>query len=335
MWGRVGLILASVVAGLFALELGLRALHPGYLGKWTNLVRDARTVLAAQEQSRFAHDPQFGHLPRGGLRGNGGTAPPAARPILAVGDSYTWGEEVADGETWPAHLERLLRRPVLNGGVSGYGFDQTVLRAEALARERKPAAVIVSFIADDIRRTEMRRLWGVDKPYFAIEGGGLALKGVPVPPRADPGTTLGFWQRTLGYSFLVDFVLRRLDLLHDWFGDHIRVHREGEGKRIACLLTARLAALQQEIGAPVLVLAQYDPVIWREQQPSLSEQRRLTSDLLKCAAAHDLAVIDSFDSLTQRPRELKGYYVLWHMSNAGNQLTAGLVTSALRRVRLD
>ena len=31
---------------------------------------------------------------------------------------------------WPARLKRLLERPVLNGGVFGYGLDQIVLRAE-------------------------------------------------------------------------------------------------------------------------------------------------------------------------------------------------------------
>ena len=63
-------------------------------------------------------------------------------------------------------------------------------------------------------------------------------------PRADPRTTLTFWQRTLGYSLLFDFVLRRLDLLHNWFGDHVRVHPAGTGERIACALTQRLADLQ-------------------------------------------------------------------------------------------
>ena len=42
----------------------------------------------------------------------------------------------------------------------------------------------------------------------------------------------------------VDFVLRRLDLLHNWFGDHVRVHPDGDGERISCLLTGRLAELR-------------------------------------------------------------------------------------------
>ena len=164
----------------------------------------------------------------------------AGAPILAVGDSFTYGDEVNDGQTWPAQLQLLTGRRVLNAGVSGYGFDQIVLRAEQLAARLKPSVIVVSFIADDIRRTEMRRLWSADKPYFVIDDGKLALRGVPVPPRADPGSTLTFWQWTLGYSHLFDFILRRLDLLHDWYGDHKRV--PGAGHRRAPLLPADRAA---------------------------------------------------------------------------------------------
>src|SRR5262249_45306484 len=163
--------------------------------------------------------------------------------------------------------------------VSGYGFDQTVLRAEQLARKYRPAAIVVSFIADDVRRTEMRRLWSADKPYFALAGDTLELHGVPVPARADPASTLSFWQETVGYSDLFDFILRRLDLLHDWFGDHIRAHPSGTGEAIACRLTERLAELQRSSGAKLVVVAEYDPVVWDDPKFA-AEQRRLTSGLL-------------------------------------------------------
>ncbi|WP_296337322.1 hypothetical protein, partial [Reyranella sp.] len=214
-------------------------------------------------------------------------------------------------------------------GVSGYGFDQIVLRAEALAPLYKPEAIVVAFIADDIRRTEMRRLWSADKPYFELDGQTPVLRNVPVPPRADPGTTLTFWQRTLGYSFLFDFILRRLDLLHDWFGDHIRVHPPGTGERIACLLTGRLAELQRSSGARVLVVAEYDPVVW-DDATFAAEQRRMTGALLACARKEGLATLDSYDVLasTARPRQL---YVLWHMNAEGNRLIAKTISADLAR----
>ncbi|MBR2818189.1 MAG: hypothetical protein IKE60_26235 [Reyranella sp.] len=339
--GRITLILVALLVGFGVLELGLRA-WSGYLLTWPNFVLEARTVLAGRDAGRYLQDARLGHLPRPGyaapgitinaqgLRSTGASVAPVGAPILAVGDSFTFGDEVSDGETWPAALQRLVDRPVFNAGVSGYGFDQIVLRAEALAAEVKPAAIVVAFIADDIRRTEMRRLWSADKPYFDLEGDNLALRGVPVPPRADPQSTLTFWQRTLGYSLLVDFVLRRLDLLHNWFGDHVRVHPAGTGERIACALTGRLAQLQKTTGAPVLVVAEYDPVVWDD--PSFAaEQRRLTGGLLACARRNGLATLDSYRAMAAMPAP-RSLYVLWHMNEAGNAMIARAIKEALATV---
>ncbi len=341
---RTVLVVCAILMGLVSLEFAVRAATWGYLFAYPNFVLGARTVLAERDGGRYAHDPQLGHVPRAGhaatgttieadgLRrtasGTGGEQVTGA-PILAVGDSFTYGDEVDDGQTWPAQLQRLTGRRVLNAGVSGYGFDQIALRAEQLAARYKPGVIVVSFIADDIRRTEMRRLWSADKPYFAIEDGKLALRGVPVPPRADPGSTLTIWQWILGYSRLFDVILRRLDLLHDWYGDHKRVAAPGTGERLSCLLTARLAELQKQSGARIIVVAEYDPVVW-DDAAFAAEQRRMTRGLLDCAARNGLATIDSFDAMaaTGAPRKL---YVTWHLNEPGNRLIAELVAKALPR----
>ena len=279
--------------GLVSLEFAVRAATWGYLFAYPNFVLTARTVLAERDGGRYVHDPRWAMcrapaMPR--------PAPPstptacgargeqvAGAPILAVGDSFTYGDEVNDGQTWPAQLQLLIGRRVLNAGVSGYGFDQIVLRAEQMAAKDKPSAIVVSFIADDVRRTEMRRLWSAEKPYFEIDDGRLVLRDVPVPPRADPGSTLSFWQWTLGYSYLVEVILRRLDLLHDWYGDHKRVQRRAPASSWPACWPARLAELQKQSGARVIVLAEYDPVVWHD--PAFAaEQRRLTRGLLDCAA---------------------------------------------------
>ncbi len=356
---RLGLVLGSLIVGLLALELALRTSY-GYLLLWPNFVVSARTVLADRDSSRYVHDGLLGYVPRpgsfgpdysgpgavieaGGLRRTGDlppaatiattvaeTARPILGPILAVGDSFTFGDEVGDTETWPAHLQRLTGRRVLNGGVSGYGFDQIVLRAEALAAALRPQAIVVGFIADDIRRTEMRRLWSADKPWFDLEGDRPVLRGVPVPPRAEPRSTLNFWQRTLGYSFLFEFTLRHLDLLHDWFGDHLRAGPSGSGEQLACRLTGRLAELQKKSGARLLIVAQYDPVVW--QDPAFAaEQRRMTAQLLGCARQAGLETLDSFDVMAARAGKEgpRGFYGLWHMNDRGNRLIADTVAAAL------
>ncbi len=337
---RILLVLAAFLVSFGVLELGLRTWFWGYLFSWPNFVLEARRVLAEGDSGRYVHDDRLGYLPRpghaalgitieaDGRRSTGVPPPGTAAPILAVGDSYTFGAEVDDQETWPAQLQKITGRRVLNGGVNGYGFDQIVLRAEALAPVYKPEAIVVAFIADDIRRTEMRRLWGADKPYFDIDKDTLVPRNVPVPPRADPGTTLSFWQRTFGYSLLVDFVLRQLDQLNPWYGDHLRVHPEGTGERIACLLTGRLAELQRASGARVLVVAEYDPVVW-DHPKFAAEQRRMTEGLLACARAQGLTTIDSFDALVAQDGEPRDLYALWHLNEKGNALIARLVAKAL------
>ncbi len=340
---RIVLVLCAVLMGLVSLEFAVRASTWGYLFVYPNFVLTARTVLAERDGGRYVHDPELGHVPRSGYSAAGTTIEAdglrrtssekegeqvAGAPILAVGDSFTYGDEVNDGQTWPAQLQLLTGRRVLNAGVSGYGFDQIVLRAEQLAAKYKPAVIVISFIADDIRRTEMRRLWSADKPYFVIDDGKLLLRGVPVPPRADPGSTMSFWQWTLGYSHLFDFILRRLDLLHDWYGDHKRVQAPGTGEHLSCLLTGRLAELQKQSGAKVIVMAEYDPVVW-DDPAFAAEQRRMTKGLLDCAAKNGLSTIDSFDVLaaTGAPKKL---YVTWHMNEPGNRLIAGLVAHELK-----
>ena len=62
-----------------------------------------------------------------GLRIQPHTAPPPAH-VLAVGDSMTFGEGVAAGETYSAVLERALGVRVYNAGVPGYSSAQMLGR---------------------------------------------------------------------------------------------------------------------------------------------------------------------------------------------------------------
>ncbi|MFO0973959.1 MAG: SGNH/GDSL hydrolase family protein [Phycisphaerae bacterium] len=70
-----------------------------------------------------ADPPGFGRVvcrlstDRNGFR-NG--ADRAACDVVALGDSFTEGSRVTDGDPWPARLERELSRSVVNLGVSGY-----------------------------------------------------------------------------------------------------------------------------------------------------------------------------------------------------------------------
>ncbi len=253
----------SVCLAMLGLELALR-IHHGTVLQFASL-----TAEPLNRVGRLEYHPRLGWIPRPGrfggdwtsdvdafgLRSNGRSISTTSRPILAVGDSFTFGDEVDDSETWAAHLEAALDTRVLNAGVGAYGIDQAVLRAEPLLDEYRPDVVILSFISDDINRTEFSyypygRGW---KPYFELANGLLSLRNVPVPERPAP-RRLQSLRRVLGYSDLANLVLRRI-APRWWQGLPTieRIHHDGDNVSVALL--ARLDSLTRNRGGQFIAIA--------------------------------------------------------------------------------
>jgi GDSL-like Lipase/Acylhydrolase family len=344
MLGRFALVIGSVLFTLLVLELGARLMRgPKWLWKWQNLVLVERDM-ADTRHGRFAYDAELGFIPTPGFKSADiaydalsyriGPALPgdeaAQPPVVALGDSYTHGDDVADGETWPAQLQVILHRPVVNAGVTAYGIDQTVLRAERAVAELKPAAMVIGFIPDDLRRAEMRRVWGTEKPYFTLEGNELKLHDVPVPPSPAPRDTLDWAQWIFGYSVAVDTLLRHKGWQYEWAVDHERVSPRGEGERLACALMQRLAGLAGNAQVPALIVAQYDPYSWQDADFQ-KEQRRLAAGVLKCATDAGLATVDTFAAYDEAiaANGLRSLYLNHHPSPVGARLIAEQVAAGL------
>jgi hypothetical protein len=261
-----------------------------------------------------------------GLRSNG-TPPPRGTPILAVGDSFTFGDDVDDDATWPAQLEQQLGRPVVNGGVFGYGLDQMVLRAERLL-DRIPADVLItSIISDDIQRCEFSYRYGW-KPYFRVDEGELHLHNVPVPtPETTPVPT-GTLNRWIGSSHLALWIARRIDPDRWLLPQSIRVHRQGS--EVSRALLERLVRLTRERDVRLLLVLQWHP-------RSRSGPGREVLD-----HARELGVpgVRVFPELKRRVRLSRLGKPIWadfftrsgHMNAEGNLLVAGLIGEELRRL---
>jgi len=344
MKGRIALVIGSVLFGLVLLELGCRiARGPEWLVQWPNIVLQDRLRTQKDVVGRSIHDPRLGFVGRPDYASSDGrlhydthglrvTPAPegialARPPILIVGDSYAHGDEVKDDETWATKLQSLTGRVVINAAMSGYGIDQMVLRAEILVPEIKPAALVLSFIADDVRRSEMKRLWGAEKPYFELVNGALVLRNTPVPLPPTPADTLSILQRLFGRSLLVDTVLRHQGWQYEWAIDHVRVLSEAEGERQVCPLMRRLATL----GVPTLVVAEYDPYLWQDADYA-PLVHRVTGLVLKCAEAAGLATLDLFPAIDAavRSQGLRAIYADAHPSPVGTTLAARHIADALK-----
>ena len=101
--------------------------------------------------------------------------------VVVLGDSFTFGEDVDDAETWPHRLEEMLpATEVLNLGVHGYGHDQMLLYLEEEGLKYHPDLVVVGFLPDDMERN-LVAFRDYAKPRFVLQDGRLTLRNVPVP----------------------------------------------------------------------------------------------------------------------------------------------------------
>jgi len=343
-WGQALLLVGlSTVGTLLAIELLLRLLAGQPLGR----PDPGGAIRMVGSRYPGSHHPELGWVPtpgehtqnawgtrvtitRQGTRAHG-AAPLPGDPVIAVGDSFTFGDEVDDADTWPAQLEGLLAAPVVNGGVFGYGLDQIVLRAEALLARGPAVALVVSIVPNDVLRCEYayRYAW---KPYFTVQDGELALAGVPVPepdrgPPQEPAP-----RRWLRRSYLADLVYRRLDP-EDWLlPDSLRVHRRGV--EVGSLLIDRLDAASRARGVPWLFVLNWypranpapaDPIVARARALGvevLEMQSRIEAELSSGRAR--IADLYRIHAKEGEPLEVG------HMTRRGNALVAAAVAERLR-----
>lgn len=343
---RIALVAASVLASLALLEVGYRLVlwGPGGLANWPNLAHQRMGIGAGDGGCQYAYDGAIGwtspancvsnvyNSDADGFRRTTARASLAEPPILVTGSSFAKGDEVHDDEAWPAYLQDLIGRKVVNAGVSGYAFDQMVLSTEQLVPKVKPLFVIASFTPGDIRRAEMKVAWNREKPYFTVEGGRLELHNVPVPGK--PGEPVRFpaaaeW---FGRFALAELVAERLGVQRGWYFREVRGVPAGTGAAIACQLMSRLAAL----GVPVVVVAQYSRNFLKENGLFGTADHRAVRKVLDCAAAAGLIPFDTADALKAavEARGADAFYRTDHHSAEGNRLVADLVMRELLNRRL-
>ena len=188
---RLALLAAALLAADSLLYLGLRRLDA------SRIFYDRSEVTPHRLDYWLAntYDPELGwDLGRGSKNSLDASrrADPPPQPgykIKAFGDSFTFGSDVGDQETWPAVIEREAGWICLNYGVPGHGPDQALIKYR---RTSVPTEFTILGLGQEnigrvvnIYRAFYMEDWGPPKPRFFLEGDSLRLEPNPVPTPQD------------------------------------------------------------------------------------------------------------------------------------------------------
>lgn len=259
---------------------------------------------------------------------------PGTPRILFVGDSYTFGDGIANEYTFQTVLEETYLRgwEVLNLGVSGYGPDQALLRYETAGTAYRPDVVVFGFYPRGFFRLFSRfRFYA--KPCFVLdESGRLKLENVPV---ISPDKLYGAYvagRRRIGgrhYSYLAEMIRSRASrtLERKRIGD-----RGDESWRLMTKILARFREQAVKDGAHPLLLIfpvrpdHYEDTVYEDLDLLAQEEaRRLGMPCLSMTGPF----LSRFD---QSPREplFRDQAVGGHLSVQGHRLVAELVYKSLQ-----
>jgi hypothetical protein len=225
-------------------------------------------------------------------------------------------------------LEKLTGMRVINGGVCGYGIDQSFMRAEKLVAEYKPDILIFGFTPDDIRRCGLSVYIRVPKPYFSIDNNLLQLHNQHIKEDAISAND-GVIRRFFGYSFFIHKVMRRV-IPQYWVQGAWRSIGSGEsGEKISGLLMHNLTNFYTEFPSikKIYILVQY------LANPSADDYTNV-NNVLMMVNGGKIEIIDMRYKLNEiKKSDFEMFRSLYykHMTAAGNSVIANTVADIINR----
>lgn len=264
--------------------------------------------------------------------------------ILVIGDSFVEGFQVSHDQTFTAQIGTLLKNSghkqieVINGGVSRYGTDNTLLFLEGEGLKYHPDLVIYAFYPNDI--TDI-----LEKDYFRLQGGQLVQKPIHLSPFDSIRGTLYdvsyIYRVALAISIQVQqktdstLIKTKWGLVLPIYRDPLRP-REENGWQIATALLARMQVDTAAAGARLLVV--YLPEIYQSEDRLWAQVAQSSEVLVRDAPNRRLAqsipagawFFDLMPGFRAKAQDQSLYYNGdEHFNPAGHTLAADLIYAYL------
>jgi len=129
---NLAVLIVSIALSLVLLEILLQQFTYFPIGRYTNKI--------PHDELLYVLDKNYPDVDRFGFRNPDG---PSGQRIVAIGDSYTYGNNVDWDEAWPKQLAAMVGEDVYNYGVGSYNIYH-YFRLVELALESKPEHIIVA-----------------------------------------------------------------------------------------------------------------------------------------------------------------------------------------------
>jgi len=266
-----------------------------------------------------------------GFRENDNFISSGAYSILAVGDSFTFGAQVSNNETWPSCLERETGVSVANAGVFGYGAAQSLLRAKLEIQKQSFDTVILSvFLSDDFHRDRLSFRSGFPRPAVVSGANGLDWDQVPsidsVGTKYNPATQ-SLVRSLADNSQLFSLIYSRLQSDLD-VGNMTRTEVALNAASVEGIMRFTLRQFSNlQVPQKILVIQYAEMEITRQDTPQ--DFLRLRENLYDEAAKLGIQIIDTSASLSESVRESD--IMLWfgHHTPSGNKVVCEVIAQSL------
>jgi len=172
-----------------------------------------------------------------------------------LGDSFTWGWGVAQGEVFTDRLQRLVgsRARIANYGVNAYGTGQERLLLEEVVLADRPDVVAVMFFRNDPTDTVYSKKGR--RPWYSLEGRALRLHNRPVSR-----PLVGPLDRASQHSVVLSILREQLKRFEDRFEVDHQMDPSAQDWSVVAAVLAEMQAVAAAATPPAELRVVYIPM---------------------------------------------------------------------------